>query len=250
MSDNQIDLGFILLERAHAPDPAQLVEAASALGLTLTPEPSDKEGISCFRSASGKLAFVAIIDAPHPDAPTMPTGLLSPSAPEIASAKAHAIVTLMGDKKGAAPGGVESAQETAQMVAATCASTPAVAAMLGGGVTFHRAGAFQRAAAPDGNAIYVLVDVTVARESAERMSLLTHGLARFGREEFYITCSPDGGDSAIDFTYSMAGWMLADRDKVLPTGDTIGRTADEKLEIQRVDSPLDDGSTVIKLDMP
>ena len=178
MSESPVGLGFVLLERPIDLDASRLVSAARELGLELTVEPRNekgdhKEGSACFRTAGGQIALVTVINGAHPDAPGMPTGLLSPSADEIAAAKAHAVVTLMGVRTG-----LEGALETARLVAATCAATPSVAAMLSHGVTFHRAAAFQRAAAPDGDLVYLLVDVTVARESADRISLLTHGLAR------------------------------------------------------------------------
>jgi hypothetical protein len=44
--------------------------------------------------------------------------------------------------------------------------------------------------------------------------------------------------------------MLADPDKHLPTGDTVGRTEDEKIVIQRVPDPTAKGPEVIRLDLP
>jgi hypothetical protein len=38
--------------------------------------------------------------------------------------------------------------------------------------------------------------------------------------------------------------------KHLPTGETVGRTADEKVLIQRVPDPAGQGPEVIRLDLP
>ena len=95
----------------------------------------------------------------------------------------------------------------------------------------------------------VAVDITAAQESPSRMSFLTHGLRRYGREEFFMTCAIEG-KGALAFVLSMTRWMLADPDKHLPTGDTVGRDADEKVPVQRVPNPTGDGTEVIRLDLP
>jgi len=47
----------------------------------------------------------------------------------------------------------------------------------------------------------------------------------------------------------LAKLMITDQDKVLPTGDTVGRTADEHILVQRVPSPIEGKPPVIRLDM-
>ena len=80
------------------------------------------------------------------------------------------------------------------------------------------------------------------------MSFLTHGLQRYGREEFYVTASVDGQGS-LGYVMSLVRWMVHDRDKVLPTGDTVGRTPEEQIVVQRVPSPIEGYPPVIRLDM-
>jgi len=50
--------------------------------------------------------------------------------------------------------------------------------------------------------------------------------------------------------FAIARGLLADPPMVLPTGDTTGRTADEKVRIERVPSPTGDGPDVIYLALP
>ena len=50
--------------------------------------------------------------------------------------------------------------------------------------------------------------------------------------------------------FGLVRWMLSDPNKHLPTGDTIGRDADEKLVVQRVPNPTGRGPEVIRLDLP
>jgi len=80
------------------------------------------------------------------------------------------------------------------------------------------------------------------------MSMLTHGLVRYGREEFFVTAS-QGGKAAMDFIVGLARWMLMDPNKQLPTGDTVGRTPHEKVRVQRVPNPTGEGPEVIRLDL-
>ena len=94
-----------------------------------------------------------------------------------------------------------------------------------------------------------MVDVTAAQESATRMSFLTHNLPRYGREDLYVTCRIEG-KGALDFVYAMLRWMLVDPDKQFPTGDTVGRTPEQKVRVQRVPSPIDDAVQVVRLDLP
>ena len=44
-------------------------------------------------------------------------------------------------------------------------------------------------------------------------------------------------------------WMVQDPDKHLPTGDTVGRTAEERVTVQRVANPMGAGPEVIRLDL-
>ncbi len=186
-----------------------------------------------------------LVDVPHPDAPHMMVGLASPSPEELEATRAHYIVTALG-----LPGDIR-AQDTrmAKLTAAVVQSSPSVAAMLGAGVVFHKAAFFVDVVrSAEALPMLVCVDVTIAPEGETRMSILTHGMVRYGREEFFITASREG-KGAVDFVLSMTEWMLRDPNKHLPTGDTVGRSAEEKLTVQRVPSPTGQGPEVIRLDL-
>jgi hypothetical protein len=187
---------------------------------------------------------------PHPDAAGMPLGITSPPAEDVAAAPAHLVVGAVGLT------GDERDRDTvlAKLTAAVVDCTDAVAAMLGHGAIFHRAGIFADAAklAADEHEplpVELAVDITAAPESATHMSFLTHGMQRYGREELYITC-PVEGTGALSLVYTIARWILGDPTVALPTGDTVGRTAEERLLVQRVPSPTGGGPDVIRLDLP
>jgi hypothetical protein len=241
-----IALSFVLLERPEYPDPEACVRVAAELGLGLRPEPSPAEGPIAFALAGSGTVMVMLVEAPHPDAQHMPLGLASPTDEDLERVQAHYIVTAMdmpADPRTRDP-------LMAALTAAIAGASPSVAAMLGTGVVFHRTEFFLdvvRSAEGD-LPMLVCIDVTQAAEDEERMSILTHGMQRYGREEFFVTCSQEGS-GALDFVLSLAGWMLDDPDKDLPTGETVGRSAEEKITIQRVPSPLGEGPDVIRLDL-
>jgi hypothetical protein len=242
------DLSFVLLRQPAQPDPVAIVTAAAELGLALTPGEGKDEVVELLVEGGGHL-FVMMVPVPHPDAPKMPVGPLSPTMEEMEAASAHCIVTVMG---------VEGDERTrdrivAILTGAVIRTLPAVAAMLGHGVLFQRADLFAdfaRLAAEEGELpLEICVDVTAAPEDDERMSFLTHGMTRYGGEEIYVTC-PVQGEGALDYIFTIARWMFYDPDVSLPTGDTVGRTEEEKITVQRVPSPTGEGPEVIRLDLP
>ncbi len=243
------DVAFILVRQVVLPEPGSVIDAARRYGLELVHDTASAGGAGVgFRLASGASLTVMLMPFPHPDAPSM-LGVTSPP-PEDLAAPAHLVVAALGLT------GPDRERDTtmAALAGAVINAVDAAGAMLGHGVAFHRAILFADAArlAADEHqplAVEVAVDVTAAQESATRMSFLTHGLARYGREELYVTC-PVEGRGALSFVFDMARWLLADPDKYLPTGDTVGRSEDEKLPVQRVANPTGQGPQVIRLDLP
>lgn len=240
------DLAFVLLRDPTYPSPDGVIASARALGIELTPDAPTGD-MQTFALADGSSLIVALMP-PHPAAGDMPTGPTSVTPDEVAGCRAHLIVTAQGLT------GDERARDTrmAALTAAVIDHVPAVGAMLGHGVVFHKAALFadmaklgvEQGALPS----EIAVDITAARESETRMSFLSHGMVRYGREEFYVTC-PIQGKGALDFVLAMVRWLYTDPTKHLPTGETVGRTASEKILIQRVPNPTGHGPAVIRLDL-
>ena len=238
-------LSFILLSQNAYPDPAMVISEAGRLGLGLVHEMGEPTMLN-FGIEGGGMLILMHIDAPHPDAATMPLGPTSPEPSVIASHVGHYVATVMGLKDD----GLHPDVIMGIITAALVRSSSAVAAMLGHGAIFHRADVFAAFVEAAGTQIAseIVVDITAAHEGEDRMSFLTHGLDRYGREEFYVTSSVNG-QGALDYVMALAKWMIADRDKVLPTGDTVGRTAEEQIVVHRVPSPIEGKPTVIRLDL-
>ncbi|MEQ9325480.1 MAG: hypothetical protein RIF41_40310 [Polyangiaceae bacterium] len=227
---------------------AELAAASKTLGLGAFAKGTEgSDEVMAYRLGDRDV-MVTIIPMPHPDAPKMPAGPFSPRSDQIASSKAHAIVAV--PKLVGTP--VQQDATMARIVAAVAKSMDATAAMLGRGVMFYLADIFVAAAesADPGQPPHeVTVDITVAPEGDRHVSLLTHGLSRYGREELYVKSNRAAIEDAMDFTWAMSRWVVADPDKRFPPGDTVGRSASERLVVQRVPSPADDGSTVVLFDM-
>jgi hypothetical protein len=242
-----VAVAFVLLADPTPPTPASFVQAAAELGCAMTHDGGTQSPVG-FKIVKGGGVSIMLVDAPHPDAPGMLHGIASPSAAEVARASAHLILALTGGPSELRAQDTLLATLTAASVRA-CGSA-ALGAMLGHGRCVHRADFFANVVADDPGELPLLVcvDVTRAAEPDERMSLLSHGLTRYGREELFVTASKQG-KGALDFVLSMAGWLLADPDKHLPTGDTVGRSETERVEVRRVPSPLGEGPEVVLLEL-
>jgi hypothetical protein len=228
------DLAWLLVEDARYPDPAGVIASGKRLGLAMKLS-SDREPQVFEVEGTGTL-MVSVMPVPDPDVPKMPFGPMSPD-PEVArAAKAHIIVAAL-DLTG--PPRVKDTK-LALLATTIIENTRAVGVKLHHGVMFQRADLFARMAALalDEGVLpaEIAIDVTTARESETRMSFLTHGMERYGREELYVTC-PVRGKRALDFVLQLVRWMLDDPNKQFATGETIGRSAEEKIEIQRVANP-------------
>jgi hypothetical protein len=202
-----------------------------------------------FDIGGGGSLMVMLIAASHPDVADMAQGPLSPPLEQLTAAPAHYIVTALGLEG-------SDAQKDSRMAALTAtvlAGCRPAGVMLGHGILFHNPDLFAdlalSAAEHDELPVEICVDVTVARESEDRMSMLSHNMTRYGREEFFVI-APIEGKGALDFLLSMVRWMIADPDKHLPTGDTVGRTAEEKITVERVPNPTGEGPEVIQLVLP
>jgi hypothetical protein len=241
-----IDLATVLLDQPHALDPSAITAAAARLGVSL--KNVGTGDVTSFDVEGGGDVHLGLVKAPHPGASGPAFGPLAIDPAAIRDTRAHVLVT--GREL---PGDVGARDRLMlRLVAATLEATGGVSASLAPGVIFHRPGLVidfaKLAAESDELPFEVAVDLTSARESEERMSFLTHGLARYGSEDLYLTASVNG-KGALDFLFGVGRWFYSQPELRLPTGDTLGRSETERVTIQRVPSPIDPTRTVVRLDL-
>lgn len=255
-----ISVGFVLFAGTTSPEPKRIEAAAREFGWLIRSDGSDSDSKSgaelsdtttmSFASEEQLSCIVGFIPSPLPDRQTIQHGPTSPRIELTTATRSHAVVTVMSQTLSAE---VLNIRLLALLAAVIDAGADPIGAITHNATVVHQAALvsdFAKLAMREGvMPAEMAVDVTVAREPEDRMSFLTHGLHHYGREEFFITCSPRG-KGALEFLFMMVGWMLAEPDKVLPTGDTVGRTAEEKIRIQRVENPARPDQQAIRLNLP
>ena len=236
------------------------IEEASPIALTVALhrqgfEAASKileDGSVAFDLGSGAEMVAVHVPSPHPDAINMPQGPTTPPADEIASAGAHILVAalnldhLVGDD----PEKIDLAM--LQITCAVMGTTDAVAAMLGHGVCFHQAQTFVGTTVLFGELervpVPLAVNVTIGQNSAGRATLLTHGLARYGRMDLLVACTSDI-DESTDFVWQMVDWLMENKLHRLVPGTLVPSNKGSEQIALGVPSPLDNGATVIYLDL-
>lgn len=250
------NLAFIINDSTSPIDIPKIISTASEIGFQLVPskpEPGEESeaDITTFDVSFGGTLFVMPMPIPHPDVEGMPMGPLSPEDIDaLIKAPSHVIVTWMQTE--AADGDVQAEVQLAALTAAVMGGCKPVGVLKMPGVMFHRPELFDAEARQGFETgelpVLISIDVTSARESETHLSLLTHGMVRFGREDLYVTAPIEGSD-CVGFTFDIMMWLISEPDYQLPTGDTVGRTADEKVKVQRVSNPTGEGPDVIRLDL-
>lgn len=246
--DEGIQIAFVLANGNALPSPESVIEAAKKLGeAELSYTDSESKDILTFTHKFG-FFMISLMPIQHPDAAKMTVGLDSPSPEEIAATSAHFVLVL-----GAGPGKRREREVVlARLTAAVALANKAPAAMLGHGISFHQTASFIEAVYRAGDHLPIpgSVDFTMAMEADGRVSLLTHGMPRYGREDLYVTAKRTNDDlnDAYKFARTIATWMLSD-DRAFPDGDTVGRNETEKIKIRRVENPTNPDVQVIRLDL-
>lgn len=262
-TDSRLGLSFIIVSDLEPLDTGAVIASGATYGLALSISPpsnddldpaqdANEEGadITSFDLAGGQTVFVMLMPIPHPDVKEMARGPLSPDDMDsVINGIGHYIVTVTGLE-----GTVDEVDiKMSAITASLMAGCKPLGVLKMPGVLFHRPDLFASCAkeAVESNRLPMLisVDITAAQENDSHMSFLTHNLQRYGREEFYVV-APSEGKGALDYVINLIQWMLNERDYHLPTGDTVGRTADEKIIVQRVPNPTGEGADVIRLEIP
>jgi hypothetical protein len=158
---------------------------------------------------------------------------------------AHLIVTC---NSSGAP--LESLSLLTSLLAAVVKSSPAVGIYWGPASATHDPKFFlETAQEPDISfRIMLWTGVSMAREADGRLSLLSIGMDQLNLPDLLLVAPKSAGSSALEAFFSLLTYV-ANRGKPLPEGDTVGRSATEKLRVQYVPSPMDEKTKVWRVEI-
>lgn len=260
-SDNSKSrLAFVLLEQPVLPDPQQVVEAFASYappGEQLQEakgEEGDDKGkeraLLSFIGPDNAMLMAALMPMPIPNGEAEDNVRFSLSSFKegwkLPAYQAHVMVTMMG---GAGSPVATMATFTAFVAAVTAAST-AVGVYWGNAGATHSREFLLGAAEEKDSPVRLMVwsGISIAREDDGRLSLLSLGMSQLGLPDLLLTPkkSMSPGD-AIMTVYDLLAYCLS-LGKPIPAGNTIGRTADERIPVRYVPSPRDPSVKVMHVD--
>jgi Domain of unknown function (DUF4261) len=85
-------------------------------------------------------------------------------------------------------------------------------------------------------------------KTPDTVELLTLGMAQLGFPDLLLVGPAGQGNDALLFAFNLLGYVIS-RGGPIPEGETVGRTAAEKLPVTYVPSPIDPAVRVMKVDL-
>lgn len=248
-------IAFVLLSEQRLPKGEDVVKKFSGFGtkgqgvqLSKSEPKADSEVLEFELKPTGK-AFVMLLPTPVPNGEADDAVRFSLSAMgtgwKLPTHKAHLIVTC---DSSASP--LESLSLLTSFLAAVVEASPAVGIYWGPASATHDPRFFLEAARePDvGFRIMLWIGVSRAREEDGRLSLLSLGMDQLNLPDLLLIAPTSAGNNALEAFLNFLTYV-ANRGKPLPEGDTIGRSATEKLQVQYVLSPLDQKTKVWRVEI-
>jgi len=159
--------------------------------------------------------------------------------------KAHLVVTC--DCPGSAR---ESLSLLTSLLSAVVKASPAVGIYWGEASATHDPKFFMETAQEREVDFRIMLwtGVSVGREPDGRTSLLSLGMKQLNLPDLLLIAPKSAGNGALEPFFTFLSYV-ADRGEPLPEGDTIGRSATEKLQVQYVPSPLDQKTKVWRVEI-
>jgi hypothetical protein len=255
----EVNLAFVLLPDAKLPEAESIISAYAhfepngrvELGREDAAQPTTGHAVLSFRSDAGEGAFVALIPAPVPNdeadqgaqfsVGSIGTGWSLP--PHVA----HLVVTSTPP-----PGSdrLQSISRFTSLVAAVAQASSAVGVYWGNAGATHGADFFTTVATEQGVTprIMLWTGVSIARPQG-KLSLLSLGMGQLSLPDLLLVAPQSSGNGALETFFDLLAY-LAHRGSAIPEGDTVGRTADERLKVRYVNSPLDPSKKVWRVELP
>lgn len=137
------------------------------------------------------------------------------------------------------------------LLAALVESSPAIGVYWGHAGATHSAKFFlSTAKEPDLSAKLALwTGVSLAQTPEGRLSLLSLGMRQLELPDLLLTAPKERAQDALALLFDLLNY-LAKRGRPIPAGDTVGRSATERLKVSYVDSPVDPSVKVWHVALP
>ena len=253
-----MNLAFVLLSEPPFPKGEDVVRAFPAFapkGQRLRLRPSKdsppSNAVLEFELGAGGKAFVAPMPVAVPKGEADAGVRFSVSAIgtgwKLPPHKTHLVVTLQ-ESESVSP--VEAVSRFTSLLAAVAKASRAVGIYWGGAGATHDAKFFISTAESQGIVprITLWTGVSVAGEADGRLSLLSLGMKQLNLPDLLLVAPKSASDAALETFFDLLGY-LAELGKPLPEGDTVGRSADERLPVRYVPSPIDGATKVWRVEL-
>lgn len=253
--EKPVNLAFVLLSQAQMPEAEQIVRAFGAYAptdqrLRLRGNEAGKQILEFEISPSGT-AFVALMPLAVPKGEADDAVRFSVSALgtgwKLPSHKAHLMVNL---RDAETQSHIETLSRFTSLLAAVAEASQAVGIYWGNAGATHDPKFFMSIARERDlvSQIMLWTGVSIARDDNGRLSLLSLGMKQLNLPDLLLTAPKSAGNTALATFFDFLVYV-ANLGKPIPEGDTVGRTANERLAVHYVPSPIDPNTKVWRVDL-
>jgi hypothetical protein len=200
----------------------------------------------------GNLVAISLMPLPIPwrdlEGPCATAWWWPEATARMKSHKAHVMVALMGDSGDL----ITRHIQLTHLVAAIAATADAAGVYWGSGTVVHEPQAFQEQSAglsPDNLEPQLWIDMRLAQNDDGSYRYFTTGMSFFDHLEIEIDRATLDPEEILDFCYSIINYILTSG-VTIKHGETIGRSAREKIKVTHERSMWDREGKVMKLAFP
>jgi hypothetical protein len=254
------NLAFVLLPKAHLPGPGELTRAFGRFATSkdqrlqvkgTSRDEKTKSEVLELEVSPGGAAFVALMPVAVPKREADEAARFSVSALgtgwKLPAHSAHLVVTLQDTALGSP---TEALSRFTSLLAAVTEASGAVGVYWGNAGATHDPKFFISTAQDRDVAarIALWTGVSLAREKDGRLSLLSLGMKQLNLPDLLLIAPKADGSAALGTFFDLLAYVVS-KGKALPEGDTVGRTAEERLPVRYAPSPLDSKVKVWRVEL-
>lgn len=254
------NLAFVLLSEPRLPTADEIVKCFptfAAPGEVLQNETEgardeEQRQVLSLRLSSGELCFVALMPVVVPNGEADNGAQFSLSSFrdgwKLPGHQAHLIVTFRATTDVTS---LVSVSRFTSILAAVMKASRSVGVYWGNASATHDSEFFISIAQDQGIVprITLWTGVSVARERDGRLSMLSLGMKQVALPDLLLVAGPESESVALETMFDLLGYV-ADRGEPIPEGETVGRTADQRIPVHYVNSPLAAKAKVWRVELP